>query len=193
MRQVTDYSALPSRAGLKLIQDRLPWLVRRMILDASHLRHAFAVPKVEEQSACCASLLFNLTAFRRHAPHPQDGLAINPLSGPVLDAVPCLAGNQVQEEIRSFRGCGGVRIEGLLDSLPRNCLPASVINDRPITRSRLSSAQRCLKVGFGVEHFGEDGGVATLNCRFGIGWNSILRLVQCPSFGRPLRTVGGME
>ncbi len=193
MRQVTDYSGVPFRAGLKLIQDRLLWLVRRMIHDASHLRRVIVVPKVDGHLAYCASMLSKLTALPRHVSHPQDGLAVKPLAVPVLDVVPCLAGNQVQEQPRKFRGCGGVRIEGLLDSLSRNCPPVSVINKRPITRSWLGLVHRCPKVGFGVEHFGEAGGVATLNRHFSIGRHSILRLVEYPSFERPLRIVGGME
>ena len=186
MRQVTDYSGVPSRAGLKLIKDRLLWLVRRMIHDASHLRRMIAVPKVDGQPACCTSMSSKMAALTCHAPHPQDGLAVKPLAVPVLDVVPRFAGNQVQEKPRKFCGCGGARIEGLLDSLPRNCPPVSVINERPITRSWIASVHRCLKARFGVEQFGEAGGVATLNRQFGIGRNSILRLVECPSFGRAL-------
>ena len=192
MRQVTDYSGVPSRAGFKLIQDRLLWLVRRIIHGASHPHRVIAVPKVDGQPACCASMLSKLTALPCHASHPQDGLAVKPLAVPVLDVVPCLAGNQVQEKHRKFSGCGGVRIEWLLDSLPRNCPPVSVINERTITRSRIGSVHRCLKAGFGVEHFGEAGGVAALNRQFGIGRNSILRVVESLSPGRPLRAVGGM-
>ena len=83
-------------------------------------------------------------------------------------------------------------IEGLLDPLPRDCLLVTVIDGHPATLSWLGSVHGHRVAGLGVEHFGQTGSVADLYRHFGIDRNSILRVVESLSPGRPLRAVGGL-
>lgn len=154
--------------------------------------HVIAFPQVGGQLASCPSKLTTTTGPPCRAPHPRDGLALERLAGLVFHALECLAGKQSLVKIRNFRECGSVRVEGLPDPRSRNCLPALVANDPPTTLPWLGSVRGCLAAALGVEHFVESESVANLIRQFGIDRNSISGVIECPSFVRPLRTVGGI-
>ena len=78
-------------------------------------------------------------------------------------------------------------IETLLAPLPRDCLIVTVIDGHPATLSWLGSVHGHRTAGLGVEHFGQTGTVRDLYRHFGIDRNSILRVVERLSAGRPLR------
>ena len=80
-------------------------------------------------------------------------------------------------------------IETLLEPLPRDCLIVTVIDGHPATLSWLGSVQGHQTVGLGVEHFGQTGTVQDLYRHFGIDRNSIVRVIDRLSPGRPLRAV----
>jgi len=80
-------------------------------------------------------------------------------------------------------------VEALLDPLPRDCLVVTLIDGHPATLSWLGAVHGHRTVGLGVEHFGQTGTVRDLYRHFGIDRNSILRVVERLSPGRPLRAV----
>ena len=81
-------------------------------------------------------------------------------------------------------------IEQLLAPLPRTCLIVTVIDGHPATLSWLGSVHGHRTSALGVEHFGQTGTVQDLYRHFGIDRNSILRVVDRLSQGRPLRIAG---
>ena len=94
---------------LRVLQDRLLWLSCWMIHDANHLRGNADGLKVGGHQASCASMVSIMTALYGHALRPQDRVAVKPHAGPVFHALQYLAGNQALENLRNFRGYGGVQ------------------------------------------------------------------------------------
>ncbi len=98
-----------SRDELTLIQDRLLWLSCWMIHNANQLRNATDGLKVGGHQASCASMVTMMTALYGHALRPQDRVAVKPHAGPVFHALQYLAGRQTLDNLRNFRGYGGVQ------------------------------------------------------------------------------------
>ncbi len=104
-----DSSGALSGPELKVLRDRLLWLSCWMIHDANHLRGNADRLKVGGHQASCASMVSIMTALYGHALRPQDRVAVKPHAGPVFHALQYLAGNQTLENLRNFRGYGGVQ------------------------------------------------------------------------------------
>ncbi|MCB1449368.1 MAG: transketolase [Nitratireductor sp.] len=100
------------------------------------------------------------------------------------------AGWQAAQTARINGRTGQAHIETLLGPLSRDCLLVTVIDGHPATLSWLGSVHGHRTAGLGVEHFGQTGTVADLYRHFGIDRNSILRVVENQTRGRPLRAVG---
>ena len=194
-----------SQPEMKLIQDRLHWLFCRMVHDANSLRCGTDGLKVRGHQARCASMTSKMTVFSCNALRPQEGVAVKPHAGPSLHALQFLAGNQTLEEIRNFRRYGGVQS---FPSHTKDCANMDISNGsvglgvaitvfaslvqvyvrvrgrntkpecRMIAPSELSSVHR-RRVADPYRHFGIDR-------------NSILRVIESLSSGRPLQAVGGM-
>ena len=102
------------------------------------------------------------------------------------------AGWQAAQTARINGRTATSHVEDLLAGLSRDTLIVTVIDGHPATLSWLGSVQGHRAVGLGVEHFGQTGTVAELYRHFGIDRNSILRVVERLSPGRPLRAIGGL-
>ena len=100
------------------------------------------------------------------------------------------AGWQAAQTARINGRGGQAHVENLLAPLNRDCLLVTVIDGHPATLSWLGSVHGHRTIGLGVEHFGQTGTVADLYRHFVIDRNSILRVVQSQTKGRPLRAVG---
>ncbi len=103
---MTDRLSVPE---LNLIQERLLWLSCWMVHNANHLRDKSDGLKVGGHQASCASMVTIMTALYCHALRPQDRVAVKPHGGPLFHALQYLAGNQTLENIKNFRGFGGVQ------------------------------------------------------------------------------------
>ncbi|MDE0209364.1 MAG: hypothetical protein OXJ64_05725 [Boseongicola sp.] len=208
-----------SQPELKLIQDRLRWLFCSMVHVANHLRCGTDGLKVGGHQPRCAPMATQATVFSCNALRPQDGVAVKSHAGPSLHAPQCLAGNQTLEEIRNFRGFGG--IQGCpsrnKDSANVDCLTgsiglgvainafASLVQDYVRVRGRIDSPEGRVvassrpgavhghrEADLGVEHFGKAEDVSDPWRHFGIDRNSILRAIESLFPGRSLRAVGGL-
>ncbi len=102
------------------------------------------------------------------------------------------AGQQAAQTARINGRVCQIAVEGLPDPLPRDCLLVTAIDGHPATLSWLGSVHGHRVAGFGVEHFGQTGSVAELCRHFGIDRNSIQKVIESLSPGRPPRAVGGL-
>jgi len=96
-------------AILEQLDTRLRWLSSWMVHNANHLRPKRDGLKVGGHQASCASMTAIMSALYFHALRPQDKIAVKPHAGPVLHAIHYLLGEQSVEQMRNFRGLGGVQ------------------------------------------------------------------------------------
>ena len=96
-------------AGLKTIDDKLRWLSAWTIHHANHIRESSDGLKVGGHQASCASMTAIMAALYFHALGPNDRVAVKPHAGPVLHAIHYLLGSQSLEQLKNFRGFGGMQ------------------------------------------------------------------------------------
>ncbi len=96
-------------AALKSIDDRLRWLSAWTIHHANHIRESADGLKVGGHQASCASMTAIMAALYFHALGPNDRVAVKPHAGPVLHAIHYLLGSQSLEQLKNFRGFGGMQ------------------------------------------------------------------------------------
>ena len=96
-------------AALKTIDDRLRWLSAWTIHHANHIRDSADGLKVGGHQASCASMTAIMAALYFHALGPNDRVAVKPHAGPVLHAIHYLLGSQSVEQLKNFRGFGGMQ------------------------------------------------------------------------------------
>src|SRR5919112_269033 len=99
----------PDLDSLRLIEERLRWLSAWTIHNANHIRESADGLKVGGHQASCASMTAIMAALYFHALGPNDRVAVKPHAGPVLHAVHYLLGTQSLEQLRNFRGFGGMQ------------------------------------------------------------------------------------
>lgn len=102
-------TSAPDLDALRLIDDRLRWLSAWTIHNANHLRESPDGLKVGGHQASCASMTAIMAALYFHALGPNDKVAVKPHAGPVLHAIHYLLGTQSLEQLRNFRGFGGMQ------------------------------------------------------------------------------------
>src|SRR4030095_2020676 len=95
--------------SLKLLDGRLRWLSTWTIHHANHIRESADGLKVGGHQASCASMTAIMAALYFHALGPNDRVAVKPHAGPVLHAIHYLLGSQTLEQLKNFRGLGGVQ------------------------------------------------------------------------------------
>jgi len=95
--------------ALKAIDDKLRWLSAWTIHHANHIRESADGLKVGGHQASCASMTAIMAALYFHALGPNDRVAVKPHAGPVLHAIHYLLGSQTLEQLRNFRGFGGMQ------------------------------------------------------------------------------------
>ena len=96
-------------ASLKLVDDRLRWLSAWTIHHANPIRESADVLKVGGHQASCASMTAIMAALYFHALGPNDRVAVKPHAGPVLHAIHYLLGSQSLDQLKNFRGLGGMQ------------------------------------------------------------------------------------
>ena len=96
-------------ATLDLIDARLRWLSAWTIHHANHLRDSRDGLKVGGHQASCASISTIMAALYFGALGPNDRVAVKPHAGPVLHAIHYLLGVQSVEQLKAFRGFGGMQ------------------------------------------------------------------------------------
>src|SRR4029450_6130430 len=96
-------------ASLKLLDGRLRWISAWTIHHANHIRESADGLKVGGHQASCASMSALMTALYFHALGPNDRVAVKPHGGPLLHAIHYLLGSQSVEQLRNFRGFGGMQ------------------------------------------------------------------------------------
>ena len=96
-------------AALKTIDDKLRWLSAWTIHHANHIRESADGLKVGGHQASCASMTAIMAALYFHALGPNDRVAVKPHAGPVLHAIHYLLGSQSLEQLKNFRGFGGMQ------------------------------------------------------------------------------------
>ena len=96
-------------AALRTIDDRLRWLSAWTIHHANHIRESGDGLKVGGHQASCASMTAIMAALYFHALGPNDRVAVKPHAGPVLHAIHYLLGSQSLEQLKNFRGFGGMQ------------------------------------------------------------------------------------
>jgi pyruvate dehydrogenase E1 component len=94
---------------LKTIEQRLLWLSHWMIHNANHIRPKADGIKVGGHQASSASLVSIMTALYFQILRPEDRVAVKPHASPIFHAIQYLMGNQTLENIKNFRGFGGVQ------------------------------------------------------------------------------------
>ena len=99
----------PDIAALKLADERLRWLSAWTIHHANHIRESADGLKVGGHQASCASMTAIMAALYFHALGPNDRVAVKPHAGPVLHAIHYLLGSQSLEQLKNFRGYGGMQ------------------------------------------------------------------------------------
>jgi len=99
----------PDIAALKTIDDRLRWLSAWTIHHANHIRESADGLKVGGHQASCASMTAIMAALYFHALGPNDRVAVKPHAGPVLHAIHYLFGSQTLDQLKNFRGFGGMQ------------------------------------------------------------------------------------
>jgi pyruvate dehydrogenase E1 component len=95
--------------SLKTIDDKLRWLSAWTIHHANHIRESADGLKVGGHQASCASMTAIMAALYFHALGPNDRVAVKPHAGPVLHAIHYLLGSQSLEQLKNFRGFGGMQ------------------------------------------------------------------------------------
>jgi pyruvate dehydrogenase E1 component len=101
--------ASPDIGALKLVDDRLRWLSAWTIHHANHIRESDDGLKVGGHQASCASMTAIMAALYFHALGPNDRVAVKPHAGPVLHAIHYLLGTQSLDQLKNFRGFGGMQ------------------------------------------------------------------------------------
>ncbi|WP_037503036.1 transketolase [Sphingomonas jaspsi] len=96
-------------ASLKLLDERLRFLSAWTIHHANHVRDSADGLKVGGHQASCASMTAIMAALYFHALGPNDRVAVKPHAGPVLHAIHYLLGSQTLEQLKNFRGFGGMQ------------------------------------------------------------------------------------
>jgi len=94
---------------LKTIEQRLLWLSHWMIHNANHIRPKADGIKVGGHQASSASLVSIMTALYFQILRPEDRVAVKPHASPIFHAIQYLMGNQTLENMKNFRGFGGVQ------------------------------------------------------------------------------------
>ena len=95
--------------ALKTIDDKLRFLSSWTIHHANHIRESADGLKVGGHQASCASMTAIMAALYFHALGPNDRVAVKPHAGPVLHAIHYLLGSQTLEQLKNFRGFGGMQ------------------------------------------------------------------------------------
>src|SRR5215212_7262431 len=95
--------------ALKTLDDKLRWLSAWTIHHANHIRESPDGLKVGGHQASSASMTAIMAALYFHALGPQDRVAVKPHAGPVLHAIHYLLGSQSLEQLKNFRGFGGMQ------------------------------------------------------------------------------------
>jgi len=95
--------------ALKILDDRLRFLSSWTIHHANHIRESADGLKVGGHQASCASMTAIMAALYFHALGPNDRVAVKPHAGPVLHAIHYLLGSQSLEQLKNFRGFGGMQ------------------------------------------------------------------------------------
>src|SRR5512139_248507 len=95
--------------ALKILDERLRWLSAWTIHHANHVRESPDGLKVGGHQASCASMTAIMAALYFHALGPNDRVAVKPHAGPVLHAIHYLLGSQSLEQLKNFRGFGGMQ------------------------------------------------------------------------------------
>lgn len=96
-------------ATLETIDARLRWLASWTIHNANHLRPNRDGLKVGGHQASCASISTIMTALYFAALGPNDRVAVKPHAGPILHAIHYLLGQQNLDQLKAFRGFGGMQ------------------------------------------------------------------------------------
>jgi pyruvate dehydrogenase E1 component len=99
----------PDIASLKTLDDKLRWLSAWTIHHANHIRESADGLKVGGHQASCASMTAIMAALYFHALGPNDRVAVKPHAGPVLHAIHYLLGSQTLDQLKNFRGFGGMQ------------------------------------------------------------------------------------
>jgi len=94
---------------LKTLETRLLWLSHWMIHNANHIRSKADGIKVGGHQASSASIVSIMTALYFSALRPEDRVAVKPHASPIFHAIQYLMGNQTLENMKNFRGFGGVQ------------------------------------------------------------------------------------
>ena len=95
--------------ALKTIDDKLRFLSSWTIHHANHIRESNDGLKVGGHQASCASMTAIMAALYFHALGPNDRVAVKPHAGPVLHAIHYMLGSQSLEQLKNFRGFGGMQ------------------------------------------------------------------------------------
>src|SRR4029079_4162081 len=95
--------------ALKVLDERLRWLSAWTIHHANHIRESADGLKVGGHQASCASMTAIMAALYFHALGPNDRVAVKPHAGPVLHAIHYLLGSQSLDQLKNFRGLGGMQ------------------------------------------------------------------------------------
>ncbi|HXG99204.1 MAG TPA: transketolase [Sphingomicrobium sp.] len=95
--------------SLRILDDRLRWLSAWTIHHANHVRPSADGLKVGGHQASCASMSAIMAALYFHALGPNDRVAVKPHGGPLLHAIHYLLGSQSLDQLKNFRGFGGVQ------------------------------------------------------------------------------------
>ena len=111
MHQPTPKSATDPEtvAAIEALDARLRWLSAWTIHNANHLRDHRDGLKVGGHQASCASMTAIMAALYFGALGPNDRVAVKPHAGPLLHAIHYLLGAQSLEQLRNFRGFGGMQ------------------------------------------------------------------------------------
>jgi pyruvate dehydrogenase E1 component len=96
-------------ASLELIEQRLRFLSAWTVHHANHVRDSADGLKVGGHQASCASMTAIMAALYFHALGPNDRVAVKPHAGPVLHAIHYLLGSQSLDQLKNFRGFGGMQ------------------------------------------------------------------------------------
>ena len=94
---------------LDQLDTRLRWLSSWTIHNANHLRESRDGLKVGGHQASCASMSTIMAALYFTALRPQDKVAVKPHAGPLLHAIHYMLGTQSLDQLRRFRGLGGMQ------------------------------------------------------------------------------------
>ena len=96
-------------AILDTIDARLRWLASWTIHNANTLRPSRDGLKVGGHQASCASISTIMTALYFAAIGPNDRIAVKPHAAPILHAIHYLLGQQSLDQLKAFRGFGGMQ------------------------------------------------------------------------------------